>query len=106
LQSGSLDQVLPEGSSQNADFVADMKMEKASWFYTGNQRFLLVMKPTDKNDAEADAVKEEWRVIGSKACVAVQGKKLDAIKVLFTQGACQDQVGLGCFANAFILSNF
>jgi hypothetical protein len=51
---------LPEGCSKNADFIADMKMDKLSWTYKGNQRILVVMKPADKEDAKDEAIKKEW----------------------------------------------
>jgi leucyl aminopeptidase len=64
------------------------------------------MKPSDKADAKEAAVKAEWRGMGTSACVALQGKKLSAAAVLYTQAACKDQHCLGSFANAFSNANY
>ena len=70
-------------------------MDKVAWFYKNNQRYLLVMN--SKND---------WKDMGSKAIVALQDKKLDDVGVVFTSKACEDQHGVGLFANSFLLANY
>jgi len=99
---------LPEGLSTNAEFIADMKLLKNSWFYAGGRRLLLVMKPKDKADAKLEDIIEEYRGLGESACAALQAKKLDDVLVLFTATVAEAYVnqGMGNFANAAILANY
>ena len=46
------------------EFMADLKMDQAAWFYHDSRRTLLVAKkPDDK--------RESWRSLGAIACTAL-----------------------------------
>lgn len=90
IKDGALDEILPNGSelTKSEEFLADLKMSSAHWFYHNSaKRVLLLQKTADKEDEKPDKVRKAWRSLGATACSALQGKKVDDVTVLLTAKA-------------------
>ena len=90
---------LLSGLCCSEEFLADLKMEQAAWFYHDSCRTLLVAKKPDDKRAS-------WRALGAIACTSFQARKVDNVSVLFTKEAAKDTDSLGVFLNSLRLSNY
>lgn len=109
IKAGVFDEILPNGSelAKSEEFLADLKMSSAYWFYHNSaKRVLLLQKTADKEDEKPEKVKKAWRSLGATACSALQGKKVDNVTLLMTAKASENPEHLGIFHNSLSLSNY